>query len=59
MPAIKSAALSMILLAITAGSLAAQEFRVGVLYWSSNIPGQVAMSKGLENEAQKINRLAP
>lgn len=29
--------------------------RVGVLYWSMNIPGQVAMRKGLEQEAKNIN----
>lgn len=33
-------------------------FRVGVLYWSMNIPGQVAMRKGLEAEAQRINDAA-
>ena len=33
-------------------------FQVGVLYWSMNIPGQVAMRKGLEEEAAKINRQA-
>lgn len=33
----------------------AKEFRVGVLYWSMNIPGQVAMRKGLEDECLKIN----
>ena len=37
------------------GSAWAKEFRVGVLYWSGNIPGQVAMSKGLEAEARRIN----
>ena len=39
-------------------SLHANEFRVGVLYWSTNIPGQVAMAKGLETEAEKINKAA-
>ncbi len=34
------------------------EFRIGVLYWSMSIPGQVAMRKGLEAEAEKINREA-
>lgn len=29
--------------------------RIGVLYWSMNIPGQVAMRKGLEDEARRIN----
>ncbi len=33
-------------------------FRVGVLYWSSSIAGQVAMRKGLEAEAARINRTA-
>ena len=31
-------------------------FRVGVLYWSSRIEGQVAMRRGLEAEAAVINR---
>lgn len=30
-------------------------FTVGVLYWSMNIPGQVAMRKGLEQQAELIN----
>ena len=30
-------------------------FRIGVLYWSMNIPGQVAMRRGLEDEAVRIN----
>jgi ribose transport system substrate-binding protein len=34
------------------------EFNVGVLYWSMNIPGQVAMRKGLEAQAEKINQKA-
>ena len=37
---------------------AQKEFRIGVLYWSSNIPGQVAMRQGLEKEAASINRKA-
>jgi len=32
--------------------------RVGVLYWSMSIPGQVSMRKGLEEEAARINRNA-
>ncbi|MDZ7657027.1 MAG: sugar ABC transporter substrate-binding protein [Sulfurimicrobium sp.] len=35
-----------------------QVLRVGVLYWSMNIPGQVAMRKGLEEEARHINDMA-
>lgn len=37
---------------------AGQVLRVGVLYWSMNIPGQVAMRKGLEEEALRINAAA-
>lgn len=37
-------------------NLYAKEFRVGVLYWSMNIEGQVAMRKGLEEVAAKINQ---
>ena len=32
-----------------------RKYKVGVLCWSMNIPGQVAMRKGLEQEARKIN----
>lgn len=38
--------------------VSAKDFRIGVLYWSSNIEGQVAMAKGLESEAKKINALS-
>jgi ribose transport system substrate-binding protein len=30
-------------------------YRIGVLYWSMNIPGQVAMREGLEAEAARID----
>ena len=33
-------------------------YRVGVLYWSMNIPGQVAMRKGLEERAERLNKQA-
>ncbi len=33
-------------------------FQVGVLIWSENIPGQVAMRKGLVDEAERINSSA-
>ena len=47
------------LLAAPAGAQApARSFRVGVLYWSMNIPGQVAMRRGLEAEAARINAAA-
>lgn len=45
----------MLLVALPAWS---KDFRVGVLYWSMNIPGQVAMRQGLEAEAQIINAQA-
>lgn len=35
-----------------------RDFHIGILYWSMNIPGQVAMRTGLENELQKINQEA-
>jgi ribose transport system substrate-binding protein len=47
--------LTMIMVATSAVSSMAKEYRVGVLYWSSKIPGQIAMSRGLENEARNIN----
>ena len=34
-----------------------KDFVVGVLYWSMNIPGQVAMRKGLEAEVDRINHM--
>ncbi|MEO5367983.1 MAG: sugar ABC transporter substrate-binding protein [Magnetococcus sp. WYHC-3] len=33
-------------------------FTIGVLYWSMNIPGQVAMRAGVEAEAERINQEA-
>jgi ribose transport system substrate-binding protein len=36
----------------------AREFQVGVLYWSMSIPGQVAMRRGLEAEAERLNKAA-
>jgi ribose transport system substrate-binding protein len=33
-------------------------YKAGVLYWSRTISGQLAMSRGLEEEALKINRTA-
>lgn len=36
----------------------AEPVKIAVLYWSMNIPGQVAMRKGLEAEAKKINLAA-
>lgn len=44
------------LLAAGATSRAEEKpYTVGVLYWSMNIPGQVAMRRGLEAEAELIN----
>jgi len=36
----------------------AKELQIAVLYWSMNIPGQVAMRKGLEAEVERINKTA-
>lgn len=33
-------------------------FKIGILYWSMNIPGQVAMRKGVEKTAREINKIA-
>ena len=33
-------------------------WRVGVLYWSADIAGQVAMRQGLEQQVQRINQQA-
>jgi ribose transport system substrate-binding protein len=37
----------------------AEVYNVAVLYWSSNIEGQVAMRGGLEEQAKKINQNGP
>lgn len=52
--------LPVILCTISTGSAAESSlpFRVGVLYWSMNIPGQVAMRKGLEDRAASLNNQA-
>jgi ribose transport system substrate-binding protein len=48
-----------ILLLFCIGTAQADEpLKIGVLYWSMNIPGQVAMRKGLEAEVRKINQAA-
>lgn len=38
--------------------LAVEPFQVGVLYWSMNIAGQVAMREGVEAQAARINAAA-
>jgi len=43
-------------LALSANTHSAEAHQVGVLYWSMNIPGQVAMRKGLEQRAADINQ---
>jgi ribose transport system substrate-binding protein len=40
------------------GPARTREWRIGVRYWSMNIPGQVAMRQGLEAEAAAVNRAA-
>ncbi len=49
---------SSILVLCLSASAAASDFRVGVLLWSTNIPGQVAMRDGLVAEAKRINQEA-
>lgn len=39
-------------------SYAKKQFNVGVLYWSMNIEGQVAMRHGLESQAALLNKSA-
>ena len=60
LPLITALLLGAATLAPVAGQAApaGKPLRVGVLYWSMNIPGQVAMRKGLEDEAQRINAIA-
>lgn len=53
-----SISLCVLLLAGWAVPAAAREFTVGVLYWSMNIPGQVAMRQGLEEEARRLQQEA-
>ena len=43
---------------ILSSAILAKEFKVGVLYWSMNIAGQVAMKDGLERKAKDINEKA-
>ncbi|HWQ07988.1 MAG TPA: hypothetical protein VN436_02735, partial [Holophaga sp.] len=50
--------LAWLFLVIGPAAAADGPWRVGVLYWSSDIPGQVAMRMGLEAEAVAINRRA-
>lgn len=43
---------------LTAQAQQHKTWRVGVLYWSATIPGQIAMRKGLEQEVDAINKSA-
>lgn len=49
---------SVIVSALSGNAIATdmKPYRICVLFWSSNIPGQVAMRKGLEAEVQNINQ---
>nr|CRH06854.1 putative D-ribose periplasmic binding protein [Candidatus Magnetococcus massalia] len=51
-------ALLLLSLLLLSTPLWAQERRIGVLYWSMNIPCQVAMRQGLEGEAKRLQKLA-
>lgn len=57
MKALSPSLLALLLLCLTLPAQAA-DLRVGALYWSMSIPGQVAMREGLEAEAARINRAA-
>jgi ribose transport system substrate-binding protein len=50
--------LSVVTLLASANEAPGANKRIGVLYWSMSIPGQVAMRRGLESEAERINREA-
>ncbi len=50
--------LSILLLFMGHAAQAAEALRIGVLYWSMSIPGQVAMRQGLEAEAKRLNAQA-
>ena len=45
-------------LCVTNAAAESKPYKVGVLYWSMNVPGQVAMREGLEAEAARINASA-
>lgn len=44
-----------LLMMVLSVSVWAKEYKIAALYWSMNIPGQVAMRRGLEAEVKKIN----
>lgn len=46
------------LLGFAADAFAQKSYKIAALFWSMNIPGQVAMRKGLESEVEKINAQA-
>lgn len=48
----------LLFLILTSFSAEKKPFRIGVLYWSMNIPGQVAMRAGVESQAAIINKQA-
>jgi len=52
--------LLLIAIVLTGPALASpQRVDIGVVYWSMAIPGQVAMRRGLEREAQRLGREDP
>lgn len=56
---IRTGILAIALFFLTNNASAAQPYTIGVVYWSMNIPGQVAMRRGLENAVKDINRRYP
>ncbi len=51
--------LALLGLLCSAAAAETDPLRIGALFWSMNIPGQVAMRQGLEAEVERINRSAP
>lgn len=55
---IKKAVFAAWLSTVLTSAAAPGPYRIGVLYWSMNIPGQVAMRAGVEGQAAEINKQA-
>lgn len=49
---------ALLLVLLNSVNAKARPYRIGVLYWSMNIPGQVAMRAGVEAQASIINKQA-
>lgn len=58
MSLVRAVVILLIIVGLSSATAADKPLRIGVLYWSMSIPGQVAMREGLEAEAVRINDLA-